>query len=104
MNKNATSDQCVQNFTFDHALPYLLKKRTCTTYYASLLASPNILQKDYIIQLKKTKPSYIIYNSERFTLDNFEIHEKLKLVNEFINQNYNFHKKIDRYTIYKIIE
>jgi len=104
MNENATSDQCVQNFTYDHALPYLLKKRTCTTYYASLLASPDILQKNYIIQLKKTKPSYIIYNSERYTLDNFEIHERLKLVNEFINQNYNFHKKIDRYIIYKIIE
>ena len=104
MNKNTTSDQCIQNFTNDHALPYFLKKRTCTIYYASLLASPDILQKDYIMQLKKTKPNYIIYSSGRYILDNFELYERLMLVDEFINQNYNFHKKIDRYAIYKIIE
>ena len=104
MNKNTTSDQCIQNFTNDHALPYFLKKRTCTIYYASLLASPDILQKDYIMQLKKTKPNYIIYSSGRYILDNFELYERLILVDQFIYQNYNFHKKIDRYVIYKIIK
>jgi len=104
MNKKLVNDQCVQNFTNDHALPYLLKKKTCTIYYASLLASADILQMDYIKQLKKTKPSYIIYKSERYLLDNFEIYERLKLVSNYIKQNYNFHKKINGYTIYKIIE
>jgi hypothetical protein len=104
MNKVAVKDECVQNFTNDHALPYLLKKRTCTTYYASLLASPDILQNDYINQLIKNKPSYIIYKSDKYLLDNLEIYERLKLVSNYINLNYDFHKKIDGYEIYKIIE
>jgi len=104
MNKKVVNDKCVQNFTHDHALAYLLKKKTCTTYYASLLAAPDILQKDYIIQLEKAKPSYIIYKSERYLFDNFDINERLKLVSNYINLNYNFHKKIDNYIIYKIIE
>ena len=104
MNKIAVQDKCVENFTHDHALPYLLKKKTCTTYYASLLAAPDVLQKDYIIQLKKAKPNYIIYKSERYLFDNFEIYERLKLVSNYINLNYNFHKKINDYVIYKIIE
>ena len=104
MNKNSANDHCVQNFTNNHAIPYLLKKRSCTPYYASILASPNILQKDYILKLKENNPEYIIYMSEKYTFDNIKVNERLKLVNAYINQNYSFHIKIDGYTIYKSIE
>ena len=92
MNKVAVKDECVQNFTNDHALPYLLKKRTCTTYYASLLASPDILQKDYITQLEKTKPSYVIYKSERYFFDNFDIY----------SHNYSYSVIFDYFSIQQV--
>mgnify|MGYP006100146829 CR=1 FL=1 len=34
--------------TYDDAIPYLLKKPTCTKYWASWQVGPTIMQKDYI--------------------------------------------------------
>ena len=103
-NKISSNDYCVQNFTTNHAIPYFLNKTSCTPYYASILAAPNILQKDYVLKLKKAQPYYIIYKSEKYTFDNIEVYERLNLVNDYINQNYNFHKKMNGYTIYKSID
>tara|TARA_B110001454_G_scaffold22307_1_gene21799 strand:+ start:911 stop:2782 length:1872 start_codon:yes stop_codon:yes gene_type:complete len=97
-------DQCIQNFTNNHAIPYFLKKNSCTPYYASILASPNILQEDYILKLKAAKPEYIIYISDKYTFDGIKVYERLKTVNNYINLNYDFHKKIDGYTIFKSLK
>ena len=58
---NRNSD-CIQIFTFDLALPYLLKKPSCTKYFASWLASPTNNQKDYILNIEKIKPNFILYH------------------------------------------
>ena len=99
-----TMDQCIQNFTNNHAIPYLLNKNSCTPYYASILASPDILQEDYIFKLKATKPEYIIYISDKHTFDGIKVYERLKAVNNYINLNYDFHKKINGYTIFKSLK
>ena len=97
-------DNCIQNFTNNHAIPYFLNKKSCTPYYASILASPNILQHDYVLRIKKSKPAYILYASEKFTFDNIKVYDRLKIVNNYINQDYIYHKNINGYTIYKSIE
>ena len=104
LDKITNKDKCIQNFTNNHAIPYFLKKSSCTPYYASILASPNILQEDYISKIKASNPEYIIYMSDKYTFDEIKVSERLKAVNNYINLNYNFHKKIDGYTIFKSIK
>ena len=54
-------DNCVENISYNDAIPYLLKKPTCTKYWATWLASPTSIQQDYINEIKKAQPKYILY-------------------------------------------
>ena len=100
--KEVTKDEkCIENFTYDLSIPYFLKKKSCTPYYSSWLASPTILQKDYIKRLKIAKPNYIIYKSKHW-VDNLYVYERLELVNHYIIKNYDFHRNIDDFLIYKL--
>ena len=100
--KDVTKDEkCIENFTYDLSIPFFLKKTSCTPYYSSWLASPTILQQDYIKRLKITKPNYIIYKSKHF-VDNLQVYERLELVNSYIIRNYDFHRNIDDFLIYKL--
>tara|TARA_Y100000294_G_C8561741_1_gene339332 strand:- start:1152 stop:3023 length:1872 start_codon:yes stop_codon:yes gene_type:complete len=101
------NDSCIQNFTFDLAIPYLLKKPSCTKYFSSWLASPIVKQKDYINQIKKIRPTYILYRSSAtnydvyYGVDALETHKRLQLVNSFILSNYKQHYEADGYIILK---
>ena len=100
--KEVTEDEkCIENFTYDLSIPFFLKKTSCTPYYSSWLASPTVLQQDYIKRLKIAKPNYIIYKSKRF-VDNLHVYERLELVNRYIIKNYDFHRNIDDFLIYKL--
>ena len=94
-------EKCIENFTYDLSIPFFLKKTSCTPYYSSWLASPTILQQDYIKRLKIAKPNYIIYKSKHF-VDNLQVYERLELVNSYIIRNYDFHINIDDFLIYKL--
>ena len=100
--KEVTKDEkCIENFTYDLSIPFFLKKTSCTPYYSSWLASPTVLQQDYIKRLKISKPNYIIYKSKHF-VDNLHVYERLELVNSYIIRNYDFHINIDDFLIYKL--
>ena len=100
--KEVTKDEkCIENFTYDLSIPFFLKKTSCTPYYSSWLASPTVLQQDYIKRLKISKPNYIIYKSKHF-VDNLQVYERLELVNSYIIRNYDFHINIDDFLIYKL--
>ena len=96
------NEQCIENFTYNLAIPFFLEKISCTPYYSSWLASPTILQLDYIKRLESAKPNYIIYKSDKYLVDNLQVYERLELVNNYIITNYNFHINIDNYLIYKL--
>jgi hypothetical protein len=103
--KISKNDNCIQNFTYDLAIPYLLKKPSCTKYFSSWLASPIAKQKDYIGHIKKTQPKYILYKSPgtnfdlTYEVEAPEIHARLELVNSFIMANYKKHDEFDGYII-----
>ena len=101
LKKVTKKEKCIQNFTYDNAIPFFLKKISCTPYYSSWLASPPVMQEDYIKRLKIANPNYIIYKNDKFILERFT-HERLKLVDNYINQNYNFHIKVNDFSIYKL--
>lgn len=100
--KISSNDECFQNFTDDLILLYLIDKPSCTKFIASWLASPNHLQDEYINSLKKTKPDYIVYRSVYFKVDGIEMSDRLKKVNRFILENYQFFKNINNYEVLKI--
>ena len=98
----SSNDKCFQNFTDDLILLYLIKKPSCTKFVASWLASPNHLQDNYIKSLKETKPNFIVYKSAYFGVDGILMPDRLKKVNSYILDNYEFYKIINTYEILKI--
>ncbi len=92
-------DDCAMIFTNETALYYLLNKKSCSKYYFMWIASPKIIQKKLIVDLKVKNPSYILYSSESDLF--YESDKKLKKVNKFILSNYIFYEKFDKWIIYK---
>ena len=91
------NDNCIENITFDDAIPYLLKKPSCTKYWASWLASPIVLQKNYIDQLKKIQPKNILYFSADHDFDGIGIYERIELVHSYILSNYRKNEEFNGY-------
>ena len=97
--KISENDNCVENITWDDAIPYLLKKPSCTKYYASWLASPILIQKDYIKEIEKIQPKYILYYSGNEKFDGLGIYERIELVNSYVLSNYKKYDEFDDYII-----
>jgi hypothetical protein len=94
-------EKCVQNFTVDLILPYLLKKPSCTKYFISHLALSKSAQLKYIKEITTNSPLYIIYESPGFILDNIPTHKRVKLVDAYIKDNYVMYDSFNGYTILK---
>ena len=94
-------EKCVQNFTVDLILPYLLKKPSCTKYFSSFLLLSKDAQLKYIRKLETNSPVYIIYESPGFIFDNIPTYKRLKLVDAYIKGNYVVHDSFNGYTILK---
>ena len=77
--------QCLQLFTYDAALPYLLKKPNCSRYYFIYSVGSLKDQKNLIEEMKNTK--LVIYSGQT---DNwgFKPQKKLPLVDNYINSNF----------------
>ena len=86
-NKINEKNDCVQNFTYDLAVPYLMKKPSCTKYFSTWIASPTIKQQDYINEIIHIEPQYILYKSSgtnfglTYKVEPPDISESLALVN-----------------------
>ena len=93
---------CLQNFTDDLILLYLIERPSCSKFVASWLASPQILQDEYIESLKLQKPNFIIYDSKYFKVDNIPINERLSKVNSYIMKNYKVSEDLNNFKILKI--
>ena len=94
-------ERCVQNFTVDLILPYLLKKPSCTKYFSSFLVLSKNVQLKYIEEIMTNSPLYVIYESPGFIFDNIPTHKRLKLVDAYIKANYAVHDSFNGYIILK---
>ena len=98
--KISINDKCIQNFTSETAIPYLLKKPTCSKYYFVYTASPKNLQNDHVSSLILNKPKYVLYESE---LDIYsDPRKRLTIVNNYISNHYTFFLKFKKWTILRI--
>ena len=77
------------------------------TKFSKSFSNISKIQEDYIRQLKRIRPKYILYNSAgtnfdlTYNVEAPEIYERLKIVNSYIISNYMLHKKFDGYEILK---
>ena len=99
-NNLSSKDNCVQILTDEVALPFLMKKKTCTKFYQMWLNSPIDIQKKLIEELKKSKPKIILVDTESVK---FKINQnRIKLVFDFVEKNYSFHSKYQNWTFFHI--
>ena len=104
LNKISTiikEDNCIQNFTADLSLPYLLEKPNCTKFFSSWILSGSKSETNYVEHLKKKKVKYIIYKSPLFIIDKIPTNVRLNTVNTYIQNNYTEVLNFEGYVVVK---
>jgi hypothetical protein len=87
---------CIQLFSNDAALLYLLKKKSCSKYYFAWSVGSQANQKELINDLKNT--NLIISKGLSYNWD-LPISKKLSLVDEFIKEKFYINQKIQEWEI-----
>jgi len=96
--KISIKDKCVQVLTDYQALPYFLRKPTCTQFPPSSILE-SFSENKFLEQLKKNMPNFILYDYEIKQQT-----EKLNMpnVDEYIKKNYSKHSLIQKkWVVYK---
>ena len=88
----------MQQFTDDNAIPYLVNKPTCTKFYVSAHIIQNWTEKNFIDELKNSKPNYIVYSSN---INWFKSRKNAPMADRFILDNYFLYKDLSPWIIYK---
>ena len=91
-------ESCVQQFTDDNAIPYLVGKPTCTKYYVNANIIQNWTEDNFIEELKSHTPNYIVYSSK---INWFKERNNAPKADKFIKDNYFLYKDLSPWTIYK---
>ena len=92
------NEKCIQQFTDDNAIPYLLNKPTCTKYYVHAHVIQNWTEDDFIKSMNDTKPQYILYSSE---VNWFKSRNNAPKADKYILENYFLFKDLSPWIIYK---
>ena len=91
ISKTIKKEKCIDLFTNDAALLYLLKKPSCTKYYFVYSIGSIKNQKDMINEMKNA--NFVIMNG---TTDNWSVplNTKFSLISNYIDKNYIDHSKV----------
>ena len=89
---------CIQVFSNDAAIYYLLRKKSCTKYYYVWSASPKKIQLEFIEELNNTT---IIIKGGVNNYWDISLEKKLYLVEQYINKNFSNKFKISNWYIYE---
>ena len=92
-------ENCVQQFTDDNAIPYLVGKPTCTKYYVNAHIIQNWTENNFIQELKNSSPNYIVYSSR---INWFKTRNNAPNADKFILNNYFLYKDFSPWKIYKM--
>tara|TARA_A100001015_G_scaffold236785_1_gene269149 strand:- start:212 stop:2017 length:1806 start_codon:yes stop_codon:yes gene_type:complete len=91
-------EKCVQQFTDDNAIPYLVNKPTCTKYFVNAHIIQNWTEDNFIKELKDTKPNFIVYSSK---INWFKDRNNAPNADKYIQDSYSLFKDLSPWTIYK---
>ena len=98
LKKLLNENDCVQAFSHDQAIYYLLKKRSCSKFYNIWVIGSKKNQLTYIDELKINKPSFILTSGK---LKYGNIKKTYPYITNYINKEYSFYKNIHYWTILK---
>jgi len=93
--------KCVQLFTYDAIIPYLLKKEYCTKFNFLYILSSDSVQERMIKELEINMPRIIIFNENYDFLFLKPVEERFKKITNYIVKNYMVDGKINNWVIYK---
>jgi hypothetical protein len=97
--KNLTKNEnCVQQFTDDNAIPYLVNKPTCTKYFVNGHIINKWTENNFIEELRASNPSYILYSSK---INWFKSRNNAPNADKFIIDNYFLYEDLSPWIIYK---
>ena len=99
-NELTKNENCIQLFTNETAIPYLLGKPTCSKFYSMTMAASIESQNSFIKELKATKPKIILYDSDDSVFNDTQY--RLPKVLNYIKSNYTFHSKFKSWTFFKL--
>jgi hypothetical protein len=99
-SKLVNDEQCIQLYSNDVAILYLLKKKSCSKFYFTWGVGSRENQKILISELKEN--NYIIAGGPSFNWD-MSLKKKLPLYNEYITKNYILISEINNYQLLKKI-
>ena len=100
-------DKCVQIFTYDAALPYLLKKPTCNKYYFIWSIGSIKNQNLYVDSINNKQSNFILTYVDTNNSFNSEIPGflpppiSLPIIHDFIKKNYQLHENLLYWNFYK---
>ena len=93
---------CVQVFSYDAVLTYLLKKNSCTKFNYIYILSSKALQNIFINDLEDKRPQYILTKNTYKNLSGFSPDLRFKTVKNFIKENYKVRERILDWNIHEI--
>ena len=91
-----SENRCIQLFSNDVALLYLLRKKSCSRFYFTWSVGSHKNQKKLISELNKN--NLIISGGPSYSWD-FPINIKLPILSDYINENYDLIYKVNDYKI-----
>jgi hypothetical protein len=102
-NDLTTKDECVLIFTYESAIPYLLKKPSCNKYYFVHTIGSKENQNLFIKSVENRKPNFILLGGEYINIGlGPEPNEMFPIIYNFLLENYQLYENISRWNIYKL--
>ena len=93
------NSECVQAFSYDQAIFYFLKKKSCSKFYNVWVIGSKKNQELYINELKSNKPKYILKGG----ITDFQpLEERYPYIENFIQKEYFLYDEIGLWEILKI--
>jgi len=102
-NDLTVKDECVLIFTYESAIPYLLKKPSCNKYYFVHTIGSKENQNLFIKSLENRKPNFILLGGEYINIGfGPKPNEMFPIIYNFLLENYQLNENILRWSIYKL--
>ena len=95
------NDECVQIFNYDAAIPYLVKKHSCTKYFFLWAVGSKANQLKFIEELKISKPNYILLHGPQDFYGGISAPERFPYAYKYILDNYSKYEQIYEWVFYK---
>ena len=88
MKKLHKDEECFLAFAYEHAMPFLLKKKLCTKFYNIYAIGSKKNQYDFIKEIKLKKPKYVLIDGPYKKLADFPPEERFPYITEFLFEHY----------------